>query len=90
MLTDKQIAEMNERQAREMAQREIDRVADLLLDYSRKVRDRAKGIRTYKGKDAASSVEYAVNDVENMLRNVNFAALARVTAELASAIELNK
>ena len=66
---------------REMAASDLTRIANMMREYADKL-DRTAATIT------AAEMGYAINEIENLQRNLNFAILARRTAELAVAESL--
>jgi hypothetical protein len=63
----------------------INRVARMMEDYAKKLRQRAAEIK--HGSPTATRPEmhtWAINEIENFMRNINFSDLAGMTAQLGA------
>ena len=76
-----QMHKMAHDHCREMAANDLTRIANMMREYADKL-DRTAATIT------AAEMGYAINEIENLQRNLNFAILARRTAELAVAESL--
>ena len=82
-MTDREIAEAKHRDAKRLATEQLARIHDMLGDYQKKLALRCAEINHPAATTAASSVmAYAINDIENLIRNFNFARLAECAADL--------
>jgi hypothetical protein len=97
-LTEKQMVEMALRTAVDGSVEKLNHLANLFSDYATKLRGRATEIEEYGTtvSDTPSIASrndlfnWAINDAENCIRNINFSNLARTATGLALAeIEFN-
>ena len=90
MMTQQEMATMALCQARSNAILSLDRVAANMREYADKLDRRCTEVKqvlpVFGKSSVADVVNWAINDVENFVRNINFAQLASAQAQLQIAL----